>query len=227
MKSLNLYAKIEDLLDFYDEYDLLHESYIQKILKSNKKTVLDVGCGSGGMLKKLQKLQIPYLGIDLSAKMVQRCKQQTLNVKHISLDKLDEKFDVITAVGDVLNYLNEDSLRSFLKDVEKTLNDDGIFICDINTIYAFSEVTSGTYIKDDGDRFVSLESDFEDEVLSTEITLFEKQKNCFNKEQGNIIQYFYATQKICSFTSLVLEDVDEISLFTNGVEKLILSFRKC
>ena len=75
------------------------------------KTMLEVGCGAGGLLKPIKDLGIDVYGIDLSWVAIYRMKERHdingvgLNV--YDLDKLDAKFDFIAA-HHIFEHLIED-----------------------------------------------------------------------------------------------------------------------
>ena len=60
--SLDLYAKIEPLIGFYDEYEKLYDIYIEAISTYKPKKILDIGCGRGFMLEKLINLNYDVKG---------------------------------------------------------------------------------------------------------------------------------------------------------------------
>ena len=140
--------------------------------------------------------------------------------------KIEQKYDALLAVADVLNYLDKSDLEKFLKDVESHLFDDGIFICDINTLFGFSEVTAGSLSIDEDDTFISIDSEFEDEKLYTTITMFTKDGKNYTKEQEDILQYYHTIKDIENLSSLKLVSVDEVALFSKESDKSLLVFRK-
>ncbi len=228
MKNLDLYAKIEPLIGFYEEYEYLYEQYLH-ILKEYPQvsTILDVGCGNGNLLLHLQKIYQAE-GIDLSSKMVEIAKAKGVNASFVDLKDLQNSYDAVLAVADVLNYLDDSSLEDFLFNVSQRLNQGGIFIFDINTRFGFEEVTAGSMSVDEGDQFLSIESDFLEDILRTEITLFEKvqDSDCFIKEENVIFQYFHEIEKIVSKTDLELVLVKDIALFGDSSDKSLVIFRK-
>lgn len=225
MKHLDLYSKIEPLIGFYDEYEKLYALYLKELSKFNVNNVLDVGCGNGTMLVHLQK---DYLacGIDISPRMIEQAKAKGVDATCKNINEVDEKFEAVLAVSDVLNYLEREALQSFLLDVERLLVDGGIFICDINTLFGFREVTAGSMSVDRQEQFLSIEADFNDDVLVTQITLFEKDGRQYTKEQEEILQYYHEVDEIKTLTNLVLLDVKEVILFGQSADKNLLIFKK-
>jgi hypothetical protein len=131
-----------------------------------------------------------------------------------------------SAVFDVINYLNEKELKRFFGCVEKRIKK--YFIFDVNTYYAMEDLAVGTLKAESEDKFSVLYSEFEDNKLITEITLFEKEKNdCYKKHQKEIIQYYYSVEDLEKNTSLKLKEIIPISLYgSEEAEKLILVFEK-
>jgi len=149
--SLDLYAKVEDLLGVKEAAPSLYAHYLLFLNIQDFNTLLDVGCGSGDFLRQMQgALDIPKVkGIDLSPLMVAETLEQGYDAECIDLCALNGTYDVITAVFDMLNYLNKEQLKRFLICVKEHLNEDGVFLCDINTLYGFENVAVGSYIVDD------------------------------------------------------------------------------
>ena len=217
--SLDLYAKVEDLLGVKEAAPSLYAHYLLFLNSVDFETLLDVGCGSGDFLFQMQQaLNIPQVkGIDLSPLMVAKSLEQGLDAECIDLCDLEAKFDVITAVFDMLNYLDKDALKYFLLCVKEHLNEGGLFLCDINTLYGFENVAVGSYIVDDDTRFLTVDSDFENAEYSSEFTLFEKagkgNDGCFTKSQVQIKQYYHSVEEIVQFSGLELLVNDDVSLY--------------
>jgi len=228
--ALDLYAKVEDLLGVNEVTPILNEYYHETLEKMEFNTLLDVGCGSGGFLSELAQKQphVQTLGIDLSSVMVEMTQAKGLNAQCIDLCKLEGKFDVITAIFDMVNYLDKKSLKRFLRCIEEHLEEGGHFIFDINTLFAFKVVAAGSFIKDGGERFVTIDSDYlEDEgEYYMDFTLFEKNGEDFKKSQDSITQYYHKVNEIEKLTNLKLVSKKAISIYSNEAEKFYLIFKK-
>ncbi|MEA3433445.1 MAG: class I SAM-dependent methyltransferase, partial [Campylobacterota bacterium] len=195
--SLDLYAKVEDLLGVKEAAPSLYAHYLLFLNTIDLNSLLDVGCGSGDFLRQMQgALGIEEIkGIDQSPLMVSKTAEQGIPSQYIDLCDLSGKYDVITAVFDMLNYLDKEALEHFLICVREHLNEGGYFLCDINTLYGFENVAVGSYIVDDEERFLTVDSDFEAGEYTSEFTLFEKEgkglNGCFTKSQETIKQYYH------------------------------------
>jgi len=225
MTNLDLYAKIEPLIGFYEAYEELYDVYEELLKEIEPKTLLDVGCGNGNFLKRLDYLDAK--GIDISPKMVEIAKQKGLDVSCQKIEENSQKFDVITAIADVLNYLDENSLQSFLKAVKNSLNHDGYFICDVNTLYGFSEVADGVMINEDDNGFLGVEAEFLDGELVTDFTYFERKNDCHKKFQWRIRQFYHEIKTIEKLLGMKLVKTKDINLFSEDeFDKVVLVFLK-
>ena len=213
--SLDLYSKVEDLLGVKEAAPGLYAHYLLFLNPQDFDTLLDVGCGSGDFLRQMQgALDIPQVkGIDLSPLMVAQTLEQGYDAACIDLCDLNGTYDVITAVFDMLNYLQKDQLSIFLSCVKEHLNEGGIFLCDINTLFGFENVAVGSFIVDDGERFLTVDSDFENSEYISEFTLFGKEGTCFKKSNETIKQYYHRVEDIVTLSGLKLLANDEVTLY--------------
>ena len=227
--SLDLYAKVEDLLGVKEAAPSLYAHYLLFLNAIDFDNLLDVGCGSGDFLRQIQgALAISEVkGIDLSPLMVSKTLEQGYDAVCVDLCDLDGRYDVLTAVFDMINYLDKAQLSRFLGCVKEHLNDGGYFLCDINTQYGFENVAVGSYIVDDEERFLAVDSDFEEGVYSSEFTLFEKEGSCFNKSQETIRQYYHSLDEIVTLSGLELVQSDDVTLYDlDESDKLFLVLKK-
>ncbi|MDQ7085519.1 MAG: class I SAM-dependent methyltransferase [Sulfurovum sp.] len=215
---LDLYANIEDLLGLKEASPKLYAHYLLYLQSIDFDSLLDVGCGSGDFLVQMQKaLDIPQTkGIDLSPLMIEKSLAKGLDASCSDLCTLAGKYDVITAVFDMLNYLDKEALGTFLACVSAHLPRGGVFLCDINTLYGFENVAVGSFIVDDGSRFLAIDSDFEAGVYHSEFTVFTQEKVGFSKSQETIKQYYHEIEELNSLalsTNLSLISEDEVFLY--------------
>ena len=227
--SLDLYAKVEDLLGVKEAAPRLYAHYLLFLNPIAFDRLLDVGCGSGDFLLQMQQaLEIPSVkGIDLSPLMVSKTQEHGIDAACIDLCDLEGKYDVITAVFDMLNYLTPEQLKRFLICVKNHLNEGGLFLCDINTLYGFENVAVGSYIVDDEERFLTVDSDFEEGEYISEFTLFEKEGTCYAKSQETIRQYYHSVDDIVKYSGLELLANDDVELYElEEADKRFIVLRK-
>jgi len=224
--ALDLYAKVEDLFLDKEAAHILWGHFITVLKDLNVKSVLDIGCGGGDFCLLAKKEGFDIKGVDLSKAQVEKAVKKGCDCKAVNVCDLNEKYEAAVAVFDVVNYLSEKELKKFFSCVEKAI--EKYFIFDINTLYAMEDLAIGTLKAENEDKFSVLYSEFEDNKLITEITLFEKKdKECFVKKQNRIIQYYHPVEKIEKSTNMKLKEIIPISLYgSSEAEKLILVFEK-
>ncbi|MCW8894963.1 class I SAM-dependent methyltransferase [Sulfurimonas sp.] len=231
MTNLDLYAKAEHLLGIEEATEALYDLYRSELDDYNIKTLLDVGCGRGGFMQRMISDGVTCRGVDLSSVMVEECKQQGLDAECIDVSEVQGKYDAVVSIFDVLNFLNEEELVKFLDAVAQRLNDDGIFIADINTRYGFSDVAEGTMSNDTDKEFLVVDAAFENDELHTKFTLFQKenseknQDNMYKKYQDTIVQYFHKIKTFQNLSGLKLIDKQTFSLYDTE-DKTLLIFKK-
>lgn len=89
--------------------------------------ILDVGCGTGGLLDDIQAMG-ECKGVDLSEKALAYCREKGLQVQKGSAEKLpfpDKYFNVVI-LSDVLEHVRDD--RQALAEARRVLTPDGIVI---------------------------------------------------------------------------------------------------
>lgn len=100
----------KDELKLFEKYDYVLESIAQIIVNSNTNKVLDIGCGTANIVKKLPK-GIKYTGIDQSIEMILKAKNKFSDIELRLGNFLDEpfaenEFDVVIT-SYAFHHLNE------------------------------------------------------------------------------------------------------------------------
>jgi len=229
--GLDLYAKVEPYLDFEEEVYTLHKEFLRFIMVNELDNIIDIGCGQGYFLENLKINKKKYFGIDLSVEQIKVCQEKNLNTKVIALEDVKEKFDCATAIFDVLNYIPKEDLKAFINQTNIVLNQGAYFIFDVNSYFGFDEVAQGCISIDLKDKFVSIDANFEDNKLQTDITLFEKQENgLFSKESDSIIQEYHSKEflsKLLKECNFEIQEIKEFNLHTDEhADKLIFICKK-
>ena len=226
MTNLDLYAKAEHLLGIEDATEALYDLYRSELDDYNVKTLLDVGCGRGGFMQRMISDGVKCKGVDLSSVMIDECKSQGLDAECMDVADVDGKYDAIVSIFDVLNFMDNNALIKFLNAIAEKLNDDGIFIADINTRYGFSDVAEGTMSSENEKEFLSVDAAFENDKLATKFTLFSQNEDeIYTKYQDTIIQYFHKMKTFQKLDRLKLVDKQTFSLYDTE-DKTLLIFKR-
>ncbi len=223
--GLELYSHIEEMFLDKEAADILWFKFLEILKHLNVKNIIDIGCGNGDFCILAQNSGFNVKGIDLSKNQIKKALEKGCECEVKNICEIEKNFECATAIFDVINYLNENELKKFFKCVEKKVTK--YFVFDINTHYAMEDLAIGTLKAENENKFAVLYSEFDDEKLITEITLFEKKKNCYIKKQNSIVQYYHSLETIEKSTSMKLKEIIPISLYGSAdAEKLILVFEK-
>jgi len=104
----------------------------RKLQLKEGETLLDIGCGWGGLLKyAAQKYGIKGLGITVSKEQAayakKSCEGLPIEIRIEDYRKVSEKFDKIVSVG-MIEHVGYKNYKEYMKVVNRCLKDDGIFL---------------------------------------------------------------------------------------------------
>lgn len=185
MSSYNKMAKVYDELINEDiNYKDIADFLLNIATKENIKfeSYLDLACGTGSVGVHVGKAFKQNYFVDLSVDMLSeaefKLRDNRVRGKIICQDmcelNLNKKFNLISCVLDSTNYILEDEdLKDYFKSVYNHLEDDGVFVFDINSYYKISEVLGNNiYTYNSEDIFYAWENIFEDEIVEMDLTFF-------------------------------------------------------
>jgi SAM-dependent methyltransferase len=115
--------------------------------KPDAKNVLELGCGTGSILKHLQDTY-EVSGLDISGKMLSVARKKVPRSKLFQQDmvdfQIDGRFDVIFCVFDSINHVKRFSdWKKVFAAVRRHLSPGGCFIFDINTQRKLERLIAG------------------------------------------------------------------------------------
>jgi SAM-dependent methyltransferase len=137
MVSYEVFGKFYDAVMGDRSESAKHVSEILRASKPNVRKVLELGCGTGSILKLLQD-SYEVSGLDLSSKMLSIARRKVPNAKLWCQDmvdfQVDERFDAVFCVFDSINHVRRFAdWRKIFTRVHQHLSPGGCFIFDINT----------------------------------------------------------------------------------------------
>lgn len=188
----NIYDELMDDVDYQKWY-----GYILEVLKKygvSAKNVLEMACGTGNLTYYLCMEGYNVTCFDISCDMLTVAYEKLRRFQNVKILKQDmvyfninKKFDTIISICDSINYIIEyNKLIETFKNVYRHLNQDGIFIFDINSSYKLNNIIgNNTFVEDRDDIFYVWQNFFDDTVNLCEffLTLFIKNDN------GNYIRH--------------------------------------
>jgi len=180
------------LADIYDSFmsDADYKGlvdYIEEILESEKAkvdVVVDLGCGTGSFAVEMAKRDYDVIGIDNSVEMLSNAKNKAvdedLDILLLQQDmcefELYDKADLIVSFMDTVNYITDEKvLKKLFSNVNEFLEDDGLFIFDMNTPYKFEEILADNtfhYVDDDVAYIWQSSYDKDKKYAEHDITMF-------------------------------------------------------
>lgn len=164
--------------------------------------VLDLGCGTGVMTRKLAQAGYDMIGVDLSYDMLQEAQlkeaEDSLGILYLCQDMREfELYGTVRAcicACDSINYLTSiQDLVTCFKLVNNYLDPSGLFIFDFNTVHKYRDIIGDSVIAENKDDASFIWENFYDEdehINEYDITFFEKVSD---DEEGELFRRFTET----------------------------------
>lgn len=180
------FAEAYDALTFNVPYDEIAD-YYTKILRSmtDGKRLLDMGCGTGSLTVRMKEHGFDVIGQDASADMLTFAAEKSSDVLWINQKMEDtalgKKVDAIISTLDSVNHLpNIKSVEQCFEKAAENLNDGGVFVFDVNTIFKHREVLGeNTFVYDVDGVYCVWQNTFDpsDNGVDIDLDLFFEEEN--------------------------------------------------
>lgn len=152
--SYSVFASVYDVLTENVEYKKRADYFCSLLSESgiNGGLLLDLACGTGTLSSLFAERGYSVIGVDLSEEMLsiaqQKLAEKPQDILYLCQDMrsldLYGTIDCCVCALDSLNHLtSEDDLLKAFKNVSLFLNDSGLFLFDLNTVYKHKSVLSG------------------------------------------------------------------------------------
>lgn len=211
----------------YDELiseDISYEKIAEFIIReaSGRNRYLDLGCGTGNLSSILGKHFRETFLVDLSPDMltIAEDKFSALKIPHqsfaVSMNEISfqKKFDLITSSIDAINYiLDEEDVMELFNRVFEHLEDNGVFIFDVNSPYKIREILGNNdYVLTREDLVYTWENYYEDDVVEMSLNFFIKKGEHYERIEETHEERAYEAEhladmlKIAGFRNIILSD---------------------
>lgn len=135
-------------VDFYALLPLFGEPEIVHAAVPPGASILELGCGTGRLLRPLAALGHPVTGVDDSPDMLARSPDLPTACSSIQSLRLDRRFDVVLLASTMIN-ADPGTRRGFLATVRRHLRDDGIAVFQQNPPDWFETLQDAEPVQDD------------------------------------------------------------------------------
>jgi len=191
-----MYSKLADFYDKYIGFDYqLYEDIIKEIINKDD-SCLDLACGSGTLVKILNKYTNDVIGSDLSSEMLSKAKEKN-PYNDFFIHDLKEDFYIgdlklITCTIDSINYLLKTSeVVNLFNNVNNNLQIGGYFLFDIYTTSKLSAMENYSYHEVYEDYTFIWDSYVEDDFINSYLTFYILENNLITRYDEVHIQRVY------------------------------------
>ena len=209
MEAYSGFAKVYDLfMDNipYEEWtDYVKELLAEEGVKDG--ILLDLGCGTGSVTELLAESGFDMIGIDNSEEMLEIAMEKREESGHDILYLLQDmrEFELygtvkgVVSICDSMNYiLDDEDLLDVFKLVHNYLDNEGIFIFDMNTMYKYEQILAdNTFAEDREESSFIWENyyDEEEEINQYDLSLFvQEEDGRYRKYEETHLQRAYEQQ---------------------------------
>ena len=211
MEAYSGFAKVYDLfMDNipYEEWtDYVKELLAEEGIKDG--ILLDLGCGTGSVTELLAKAGFDMIGIDNSEEMLdiamEKRYESGLDILYLLQDM--REFELygtvrgVVSICDSMNYiLDDEDLLDVFKLVHNYLDNDGIFIFDMNTMYKYREILSDNTFAEDREESSFIWENFYDEeaeINQYDLSLFvQEEDGRYRKYEETHLQRAYEQKTV-------------------------------
>lgn len=206
--------------DFASVYDILMEhipydewaDYIEAILKQygiDQGLLLELGCGTGAMTRRMATKGYDMIGIDISEDMLtlarERSEGKEDGILYLCQDMREfELFGTVAAVFcvcDTINYmLTPEELGKVFSLVSNYLDSGGLFIFDMDTRYLYEEILGDNtnIIQHEAGDFIWENAYYPEEIINeVELTIYHRQENnLYRRHQETHVRRTYELDEI-------------------------------
>lgn len=211
MEAYSGFAEVYDLFMDNIPYGEWTE-YVKELLAEEgikDGILLDLGCGTGNVTELLAQSGFDMIGIDNSGEMLDIAMEKRddsgLDILYLLQDM--REFELygtvkgVVSICDSMNYiLDDDDLLDVLKLVHNYLDNEGIFIFDMNTMYKYRELLADNTFAEDREESSFIWENFydeEEEINQYDLSLFVRDEDGrYEKYEETHLQRAYEQTRV-------------------------------
>lgn len=219
-----------------------YASFVKKCFEKHSditvKEVLDLGCGTGGITALLADMGYDMVGVDISPEMLMCARENTCGKDVLLLNQDMRSFELYGTVQgivcsfDTLNYLStEEELVKTLSLCRLYMENGGVMVCDINSLYRYEKVygDNAFVYEVDEDMLVWQNAwDGEKEKCAFYLTMFAEEDGVYSREDETTLQKYFSAEKFSScarkagFTQVFVYGEKDLSPQSETSEKMYI-----
>lgn len=239
MESYRDFARVYDeFMDQtpYDEWLLNILNVFKKYKIKENAHVLDLGCGTGKMARRLKNAGYQVTAVDNSMDMLEvAASEEDDGILYVLQDmvslELPEQMDAVVSICDCMNYiLEKEDLKEAFTRVKKFLKEDGVFMFDMNSHYKYREILACNTFAEDREDASFIWDNFYDEsdrINEYQLSLFiQNEQGTYNKYEELHLQKAYDEEEIkellyeAGFISVTVCDADTMEGVKEDTQRL-------
>lgn len=239
MESYKDFARVYDeFMDQtpYDEWLLNILNVFKKYNIKENAQVLDLGCGTGKMARRLKKAGYQVTAVDNSMDMLEvAASEEDDGILYVLQDmvslELPDQMDAVVSICDCMNYiLEKEDLREAFTRVKRFLKEDGVFMFDMNSHYKYREILACNTFAEDREDASFIWDNFYDEsdrINEYQLSLFiQNEQGTYNKYEELHLQKAYDEEEVkellyeAGFTSVTVCDADTMEEVKEDTQRL-------
>lgn len=177
------FAAVYDRLMIDVDYKARTEYLLKLFSKYGKKPtlLLDLACGTGGFSNQMAQKGIEVIGVDMSEEMLGVARENSVEMATdvLFLCQKAEELDLYGTVDgaiccmDSLNHITDiKNLKKAISKVSLFLEESGLFIFDVNTVYKHEKVLAdNTFVIEEDGVYCVWQNEYDSKKLITHIYL--------------------------------------------------------
>lgn len=211
MEAYSSFAKVYDMFMDNIPYEEWTD-YVKNLLLEEgigEGILLDLGCGTGSVTELLARSGFDMIGVDNSEEMLEIAMEKRdesgLDILYLLQDM--REFELygtvkgVVSICDSMNYILEDEeLLQVFRLVHNYLDNDGIFIFDMNTLYKYESILADNTFAEDRETSSFIWENYydEEEMLNQyDLTLFvQEEDGRYRKYEETHLQRAYQQQTV-------------------------------